>query len=179
MTQVLTQALDQERNQLHLTNDRVATPAQQPAHASRVVAMIHDKIPVTGVTQKAPPVLRPSHCLHVVGGQSVLPHEARAQVFLSRSFRVGPAPFTQAAVSEFPIGLPVLAVATTRTGAALAPLQSPLGERGWGQVLNAEAARRHSTIMPRGTSTQGLDAPCHADVLLAIASTNDDSWAER
>jgi hypothetical protein len=178
VTQILAQALDQQRGLFHLTHDRVATPAQQAAYASGGVAVINDEIPTGGVAEKAATTLGLPHLFQVLGGQAVLPHEAGAQVFLPSGFRVRSAPCAQTFVPASFVCLSVLAVAAGRACAALPAFKTPLGELRVGQVLGAEAACRHQEIMSRDTNTQPLDQPCHADVLLEIANQGEGGTDE-
>ena len=170
MTEIPDQALYEQRRHFDLADDRVAAPAQQTAHSARRVAMIHDQGTSGGVAEKATAILRFVHLFNMLGRESVLPLEPGSEVFLPGGLRVGLPPFPQALVPPLAVRLAVLTVAATRALAALTPAQPPIGERVVGKITGALLASGHIPIMPRNTSTQPLDQPCHADVLLELAN---------
>ena len=170
MIEVADQTLDQQRRHFDLADDRVAAPAQQSAHSARCVAVIHNQGTSGGVAEKTAAVLRLVHLVDLLGRESVLPPESGPKVFLPGSLRVGLPPLPKALVPPLAVRQAVLAVASTRALAALAPAQPPIGERVVGEIAGALLTSGHAYIVPRGTNTQALDQPCHADVLLELAN---------
>lgn len=172
MTQVCRQSLDDRRRPFDLSDDGVARAAQQSSNAPRVVAVVDHQRSVQRVAQETATVLGRAHLINLGRREPVLAHQSSADVFLSRSLRVGPAPLAQPFVPTISIRLAVLAVALARAVSADLPLNAPRGELLGRQSALARLARnRHASIIaPTGDTSTPLDEPCHADVLLELAN---------
>ena len=170
MTQVCTQTLHDQGRKFDLPNDGVATAAQETAHATRRVTVVHDQGASGRVAQEAAAALCLVHLIDLLGSESVLALQPRPKVLSSSSLRIGLSPISQALVPPLAIGLSVVTVAAARAVAALGSAHPPFRERLVRQVAIALPAASHAPIMPRDTNTPTLDQPCHADVLLEIAN---------
>lgn len=149
---------------LDLTDDRVATPAQQAADSSAAVVMVEDQKSGGYHAEEAPPALPDPHRLDLLRGQLVLAHETRAPVFGTGSFGISSAPATQAGVASWS----VLHAVSPRSGIRAVPAVGPDVPTGSGEGVDRKilravgAAFGHAPIVPH--------QPCHADVLLELAN---------
>ena len=166
--QVLMKTPHQQRDQFNLTNDGVAATAEKPANHPGAMIVVNDKCPICRVTEQALTSLLGTHPFDINRRETVLPHQASAEILSLRCAWVGATPFTQPFISALAVGLTIRAVSAARALTALAPFASPVSERLINERAEANATCQHLVIMPCSTNTH---QPCHADVLLEWANS--------
>lgn len=174
MTQILVDPAENDRSSLHLSNNGVTATTEEPSHATTVVAMVHNQIPVGGIAEKATPSLGVGHRTDLLRGQLVLPHQSRPEVASLGSLRISATPLSQALVTARFILLRVLPSSFIGAAFAIGPkVLARLRELIQRQRLAAAGAGL--CLHPFSMTCQrdiafGLDKPCHADVLLELAN---------
>ena len=170
MVQVVRQAIQEHGRKFDLSNDRVAAPAQQPAHSTGHMAVVNDQLAIRGVAQQAAVALLGAELVDLRGCEAVLAHEARSEVLGSRCVGIASAPLAETLVSPRAVRGSVLAIPLADARSTLATPQPPVRELG---LLSLDLANpalhvaQHSAVAWHGST---LDQPCHADVLLDLVN---------
>lgn len=178
MTGVLSHA-DQDRGVgLDPAQEGVAGWAQQPAHLAGAVVVVDEQIALNAADQ-APAVLSDAHGRDVLGGESVLAHQACPQILGAGGLRVVRPPLSEPLVAPGLVVSPVPPTAFVGAWFAVgAHVLARLAERREGQVLLAVDAplglSHDSSFAYQRGNVSDLDQPCHADVLLEIANRNEE-----
>lgn len=167
---VITEPFEDHRSDLDLADQCVAAPTQQPTNTTGLVAVVNDQQPVERIAEETPSALRDSHCLDLVRGQSVLPHESRTEILGLGCIGILTPPLSEPFVALRSVVSAVLAVPAAHTRPAFPALPTPLGE-GFSELVRLADSADHSPSIAllHGTAF-GLDQPCHADVLIELAN---------
>lgn len=172
MSEVLVNAVEDDRTLLNLTDQRIAAAAEQPAHSASLVTVVNHQRAIGRAAEEALAALGDGHRFDLVRRQPVLPHQPRAKITGPSGVRVAPAPFSKPLVAPLLISLRVLPGALIAAALAVRPQVPPgLRELVQGQRLAALGARLHAfSVTCRCDNARPLDQPCHADVLLELAN---------
>jgi hypothetical protein len=161
---VIRQPIHDRRCLLDLADDRVAASAEHSANQAGDVIMVHDQEACGQPANETTPVLGSTHRFHLVRSEAVLAHKSGSQICGLRCRRIGCAPSTKASVTPSAVLNPVAAASFIGAGTTVRTEVLPgLREGVYREVSVAVCAPlRHVAIMPY--------QPCHADVLLELAS---------
>ena len=166
---IATNRVKQVWMQFDLSNDRVATTAQQAAHFLGTMAVIHNEQPGRRSAEETPVALFSPHYGNVLRPHAVFSLESRPKVFGFSRARIIPPPASQSLIALLLVLLCIDATTIVRACLAVRPeVCARLREFGKGFALLAGSTLFHLSSITQ--SHDILDQPCHADVLLEIAN---------
>jgi len=167
---VAADSIQDHRGRLDLADERIARSAEQPANASRCVAVVDNEHPAISVTEQAAAILSGPHSLDFGLSESVLRHECSSPVLRLGCLGVLPSPLTQPLVASHLVGLPVVPVPGADAPPAFSPVAAPVRKGLIRHIDRAHATDHVLSIARMHGMVTALDQPCHADVLLELAN---------